>query len=298
MHAWITQSRAAVIPPTAAAPASVVEGAAEAVPNLPEVPTPAAIVDSDKFWASQPPESTFAMDLAAKRAWRISPELLQSARAFVKEYEGSHNFYNYTVGKDFRDSTARRVMRKLEVSSISGLDSDESQVLTCLIGLASDQRSLHCQWNRICRRSFPWAIFHASSNCKFSCLMSTNFVDSDLNFAPCQRKMIGLAVLAIRTATPPSLVPETYGPSRIHVPKAPGLGLLLLEPQYVEYNKRVEESNKKLTELKEQNRIADKELADQIRDHVTTLPCSEQVDTFKMEHIYKRMWEVEHEESQ
>ncbi|WWC88286.1 tRNA pseudouridine(38-40) synthase [Kwoniella dendrophila CBS 6074] len=53
------------------------------------------------------------------------------------------------------------------------------------------------------------------------------------------RKMISMAMLACRTASPPSLLPETFGPKRIHVPKAPPLGLLLQAPQFGVYNDRV-----------------------------------------------------------
>lgn len=55
-----------------------------------------------------------------------------------------------------------------------------------------------------------------------------------------QRKMIGAAVLATRTDTPPTILDELYGPQRVHVPKAPALGLLLECPLFDSYNKRVE----------------------------------------------------------
>jgi tRNA pseudouridine38-40 synthase len=105
--------------------------------------------------------------------------------------------------------------------------------------------------------------------------------------------MIGLLMLAVRTSTPPSLVPETFGPSRIHIPKAPALGLLLLEPQYEEYNKKVHESNKKLDLLDEAGKVTVEEMAEQRRDPVEIGNQKELVDAFKREEIYKRMWEVE-----
>lgn len=108
-----------------------------------------------------------------------------------------------------------------------------------------------------------------------------------------QRKMIGLAILAIRTQTPPSLVPETFGPSHIHVPKAPALGLLLLEPQYNEYNKRVNEANAKLVILKDLGRISDKDQAEQTREHMDYAKLADQLEAFKQESVYKKMWEIE-----
>jgi tRNA pseudouridine38-40 synthase len=57
-----------------------------------------------------------------------------------------------------------------------------------------------------------------------------------------QRKMIGLLVLVGRLGAPASLIPELYGPARVHVPKAPGLGLLLEEPFFHGYNRKLEDA--------------------------------------------------------
>lgn len=121
---WLLKSRAsakaAALPATTApveessAPLEV--DTASILPSTEtETESEAAIAESDKFWASQPNESSFSKDLAAKRAWRMSPGLLKSAREFVSAFDGSHNFHNYTVGKEFRDRSCQRVMRKLEV---------------------------------------------------------------------------------------------------------------------------------------------------------------------------------------
>lgn len=83
--------------------------------NKREQAAAAAAVRSDEFWAALSAGSTFEEDLKAKKAWRISSELLESAREFVTAYEGSHNYYNFTVGKDFRDRSNQRCLRKLEV---------------------------------------------------------------------------------------------------------------------------------------------------------------------------------------
>lgn len=49
------------------------------------------------------------------------------------------------------------------------------------------------------------------------------------------RKMVGLAVMVIRTRTPASIVIETFKEVRINIPKAPGFGLLLERAMYTEY---------------------------------------------------------------
>ena len=57
----------------------------------------------------------FAQDMVKKRAWRITPDLMADLRAAAKMYEGSHNFHNFTIAKDFRDRSAQRQMKTLTV---------------------------------------------------------------------------------------------------------------------------------------------------------------------------------------
>lgn len=113
-----------------------------------------------------------------------------------------------------------------------------------------------------------------------------------------QRKMIGLMILAVRSGTPPSLIAETYGPSRIHIPKAPALGLVLIGPQYNEYNRRIDESNKKMAQLRSSGKIEDKELADGTKDPVGVEGALlDKVNEFKTQRLYKPMREREHSEN-
>lgn len=238
MGKWLEKARST--PP-------VVDGAE------PQPPITSPIIEaSAAFWASRI-SSGFTDDVVAKKKWRITKEALEQAREFVKAYEGSHNFYNFTVGKDFRDRSCQRVMRKLEISDPFVVN-DTEYVSVSFLG-----------------QSF---MLHQI------------------------RKMIGLTILAVRSSTPPSLVPETFGPSRIHIPKAPALGLLLLEPQYLEYNKRVTEANSKLEELHKSDRLSEKDLADQRREPLDSkgLGLTERIEEFKKEHVYQRMRQVEEEE--
>ncbi|KAI9099918.1 pseudouridine synthase [Phlyctochytrium arcticum] len=50
------------------------------------------------------------------------------------------------------------------------------------------------------------------------------------------RKMIGLAILVVRTETPPKVVSATFGDIKIGIPKAPALGLYLEETIFRGYN--------------------------------------------------------------
>jgi tRNA pseudouridine38-40 synthase len=105
--------------------------------------------------------------------------------------------------------------------------------------------------------------------------------------------MIGLTILAVRSSTPASLILETFGPSRIHIPKAPGLGLLLCEPHYAEYNKKVVEANSKLDSLVEAKRLDAAGAEEQKRDIIDIGIFKESIENFKQAEVYTRMWEVE-----
>lgn len=86
--------------------------------------------------------------------------------------------------------------------------------------------------------------------------------------------MISLAMLACRTNSPPSLILETFGPKRIHVPKAPPLGLLLQQPEFKSYNDRI---TLKLGGTQED------------RDPVSFEEYAETMEAFKIKWIYERM---------
>ncbi|CCC14503.1 hypothetical protein SMACR_09382 [Sordaria macrospora] len=90
------------------------------------------------------------------------------------------------------------------------------------------------------------------------------------------RKMVAMAVLIVRCGAPMSLINESYGPRRISIPKAPGLGLMLERPVF-------DVSNKKFKELG--------------REPIDFGKWDEQIQKFKDEHIYKRMFELEEKEN-
>lgn len=90
------------------------------------------------------------------------------------------------------------------------------------------------------------------------------------------RKMVAMAVLIVRCGAPMSLVNESYGPRRISIPKAPGLGLMLERPVF-------DVSNKKFKELG--------------REPIDFSKWDEEIQKFKDEHIYKRMFELEEKEN-
>jgi tRNA pseudouridine38-40 synthase len=69
---------------------------------------------SDPFW-TETGESSSKEDLHRKRQWRIGPDLIALLRETAKKFEGTHNFHNFTVGRDFGDRSSQRHMKKIEV---------------------------------------------------------------------------------------------------------------------------------------------------------------------------------------
>ena len=70
------------------------------------------------FWegVDNEQQTTPQGDLKRKRGYRMAPEQLASLREAASKFEGSHNFHNFTVGRDFRDRSCQRFLRSIEVS--------------------------------------------------------------------------------------------------------------------------------------------------------------------------------------
>lgn len=66
-----------------------------------------------------------AAEHEARRAYRISPERLELIRKTIKQYEGVHNFHNFTIGKTFKDPSAMRNMKSLTVSEPKIIENTE-----------------------------------------------------------------------------------------------------------------------------------------------------------------------------
>lgn len=63
------------------------------------------------------PISTFREDQKLRKAYRIPQETIQRLRDTINAYRGSHNYWNFTVGKEFGDRSCQRVMKNLTVSA-------------------------------------------------------------------------------------------------------------------------------------------------------------------------------------
>lgn len=92
------------------------------------------------------------------------------------------------------------------------------------------------------------------------------------------RKMVAMAALVVRCASPMELIKETYGPTKISIPKAPSLGLLLEAPVFHNYNEKVAK--------------------DFERERLDFEKYRTQMDDFKQREIYDRIFRVENTENQ
>ncbi|KAI9495703.1 pseudouridine synthase [Zychaea mexicana] len=93
------------------------------------------------------------------------------------------------------------------------------------------------------------------------------------------RKMISMALLAVRSRTPLKIIENSFGDDRINIPKAPALGLLLERPIFGSYNRHAQNEKKGQT----------------YRDEIDFEPYRKTIDAFKAEWIYKKLFEEERE---
>ncbi|KKK17781.1 hypothetical protein AOCH_004105 [Aspergillus ochraceoroseus] len=82
------------------------------------------------------------------------------------------------------------------------------------------------------------------------------------------RKMVAMVALIVRCGCDPQRIVDTYGPTKIAIPKAPGLGLLLERPVFDVYNKKAVDLDKKPIDFDnyatEMNEFKQREIYDRI----------------------------------
>ncbi|KAL2753015.1 hypothetical protein ACRALDRAFT_2044688 [Sodiomyces alcalophilus JCM 7366] len=91
------------------------------------------------------------------------------------------------------------------------------------------------------------------------------------------RKMVSMATLLVRCGAPFERIKETYRETKIAIPKAPGLGLLLERPVFDGYNRKAVDTLGK--------------------DPIDFSKYDDQIDEFKDKEIYQRIFEVEEKEN-
>jgi tRNA pseudouridine38-40 synthase len=89
----------------------------QAIPSSDGSPSACVFPDSfHDFWVDSSPDSSKEDDLQRKRRFRTSPEAVRRLREIAKKFEGTRNFHNFTVGREFSDRSTQRHMKKIEVS--------------------------------------------------------------------------------------------------------------------------------------------------------------------------------------
>ncbi|ABN66031.2 predicted protein, partial [Scheffersomyces stipitis CBS 6054] len=166
-----------------------------------------------------------------RRAYTVSTERLELFRQAMKQYEGTHNFHNFTIGKAFKDPSSKRFMKETTVSDPFIIEGTE--------------------WVSI--------KIHGQS-----------FMLHQI------RKMIAMAVLVIRTGCPISRIHDCFSSTKINIPKAPALGLLLENPVYEAYNQTLQKNDYEPIDF-------DKYEAE--------------MDKFKMKYIYDKIYAEENKEN-
>ena len=91
------------------------------------------------------------------------------------------------------------------------------------------------------------------------------------------RKMVGMMALVVRCGSDPNILLESMGPERISIPKAPSLGLLLERPVFDSYNKKARDTFGK--------------------ESINFDRYRKEMDQFKQEQIYQRMYRDEEKEN-
>jgi len=91
------------------------------------------------------------------------------------------------------------------------------------------------------------------------------------------RKMVGLAMMVVRSGCILSRINETFGPRKIAVGKAPALGLLLEYPLFTHYNEKISK--------------------DFDRAPLDFEKYKEDIDTFKQRFIYSKIYDQEEREN-
>ncbi|KAH7914642.1 pseudouridine synthase [Hygrophoropsis aurantiaca] len=109
------------------------------------------------FWSTvDVGSSAHEDDLLLKRKWRIGSEQVELLRETAKKFEGTHNFHNFTVGREFSDRSNQRHMKSIEISepAVYG-DTEWISVLFHGQSFMLHQRKMMCALVLSCRTGTP-----------------------------------------------------------------------------------------------------------------------------------------------
>lgn len=176
-------------------------------------------------FALAPPESK------TDESFRASKEIMDEFNKILNYYRGTHNFHNFTSGKENTDTSAMRYIVSIECGQPFVLDGLEFAVI------------------RLRGQSF---MLHQI------------------------RKMVGMAIAIMKGFANIKALEESFGPKKMDVPRAPGLGLMLEDVHYERYNQKFGGKG--------------------IHENLSWSQWSEEIFQFKEKHIYPLMVQTEKDE--
>ncbi|XP_063901602.1 pseudouridylate synthase 1 homolog isoform X2 [Zophobas morio] len=140
------------------------------------------------------PTFSFAKSLhLTNDTYRICQTTLTNIRRLLKVFVGTHNFHNYTSGKEFTDASAIRFIMDFTCAEPFVMEGVEFIRLS---------------------------------------IKGQSFMIHQI------RKMIGLVISIVRGLCAETYITKTFSNLKVHVPKAPGLGLLLRQVFFTDYNRK------------------------------------------------------------
>lgn len=53
-----------------------------------------------------------------RKKWRVDEETLSRFKSTLEMYIGTHNFWNFTVGREFKEAASKRHIKSIEVNPV------------------------------------------------------------------------------------------------------------------------------------------------------------------------------------
>ncbi|XP_027206296.1 pseudouridine synthase 1 [Dermatophagoides pteronyssinus] len=155
---------------------------------------------------------SFTIDKNANESYRVSQEMIEKFNSILNKYVGTHNFHNFTSQKKPLDPSAKRYIISFDCSQPFLLKNSNYN---------DDNENDGDQKNDVKQMEFIVVRVKGQS-----------FMLHQI------RKMIGLAVAIMRGFVDQNIIERAFSIDRIDIPMAPGLGLMLEEAHFEQYNKK------------------------------------------------------------
>lgn len=207
------------------------------------------------------------LTLQRKRRHRISPARVERLRSVLACYLGSRPFHNYTIRVAAGHPSAVRTIKSFSASDPFLVPSSASTNDSS--GASTSEAAVPGEIHAAAAAAVDPAADADATEWISLRIHGQSFMMHQI------RKMTAMAVLMLRSGSPPSLIHATTQKRsrQIPIPKAPALGLLLDRPVFETYNSRATE---------QLGRVA-----------LEFEPYKEEMEAFRRREIYGRVFEGE-----